>query len=199
MDNQNSRFFDMVKTLFIVTFLASASTALVYNITEKPIENAKIAKKLAAIQEVVPAFNNVPSNEADVVYIENDSLELYPAKMDGKLVGVAVETFSDKGFSGKIKLMVGLLPDGKINDIRVIEHKETPGLGDKMEKDKSFFSHQLKGKDPAKYVLKVTKDGGDVDAITAATITSRAFCDAVQRAYDVFKTSSMYNDSIDIQ
>ena len=64
---------------------------------------------------------------------------------------------------------------------------ETPGLGDKMKKSKSNFSEQFIGKDPANFKLKVKKDGGDVDAITAATISSRAFCDALQRAYDTYK------------
>ena len=85
--------------------------------------------------------------------------------------------------------MVGLLPDGSINNISVLEHKETPGLGDKMQKSKSTWSDQFNGKNPANYKLKVTKDGGDVDAITAATISSRAYCDAVQRAYDTFKSN----------
>ncbi len=186
----------MVKALFIVAFLSSTALSLVYNITKEPIEEAKIENKLAAIRDVVPEFNNVPSNEVNVIYIEDDSINLFPAKMNGNLIGIAVETFSNKGFSGKIKLMVGFLPDGKINDIIVTEHKETPGLGDKMETEKSIFSHQLRGKDPDNYILKVTKDGGDVDAITAATISSRAFCDAVQNGYNAFKNSPFYIDSI---
>ena len=59
---------------------------------------------------------------------------------DGVIVGMAVETFSDQGFGGRIRLMVGLLPDGRIKDIEVIEHKETPGLGDKMDKTKLFIN-----------------------------------------------------------
>ena len=92
-----------------------------------------------------------------------------------------------KGFSGKIELMVGFLDDGTIENTAVLMHKETPGLGDKMDQKKSDFSLQFIGKNPVDFKLKVKKDGGDVDAITAATISSRAFCDAVQRAYDVFE------------
>lgn len=80
--------------------------------------------------------------------------------------------------------MVGFLPDGTIHNTAVLEHKETPGLGDKMDIRKAPWSEQFRGKNPAEYRLQVRKDGGDVDAITAATISSRAFCDAVQRAYD---------------
>jgi len=116
--------------------------------------------------------------------VGTDSLNVYPAKKGGKLVGLAVETFTEKGFAGRINLIVGFLPDGTINDIAVISHKETPGLGDKMEKSKSDFSIQFMGKHPKEFKLMVKKDGGNVDAITASTISSRAFCDAVTRAYD---------------
>ena len=117
-----------------------------------------------------------------------DSAHLSPECLAraGNLVGVAVETFSNKGFGPLITVMVGLLPDGLIYDIAVISHQESPGLGDKMEKRKSDFSEQFKGKDPAILKLSVTKDGGDVDAITAATISSRGYCDAVRRAYEIY-------------
>ena len=85
-------------------------------------------------------------------------------------------------------MLVGFLPDGTIKDIAVLENKETPGLGDKMLKSKSNWSTQFEEKNPANFKLKVKKDGGDVDAITAATISSRAFCDAVQRAYNALET-----------
>ena len=85
--------------------------------------------------------------------------------------------------------MVGLLPDGTIYDTAVLTHKETPGLGDKMDKNKSKFSGQFKRKNPSTFSLKVKKDGGAVDAITAATISSRAFCDAIQRAYKAFMSN----------
>jgi Na+-translocating ferredoxin:NAD+ oxidoreductase subunit G len=115
---------------------------------------------------------------------------MYPAKKGDKLVGTAVETFTKKGFSGEIKLMVGFTPEGEIVGIRVLEHKETPGLGDKMEVEKSDFHVQFQGKNPADFKLIVKKDGGNVDAITATTISSRAYCDAVQRAYDAFNKKS---------
>jgi len=110
--------------------------------------------------------------------------------MDGELVGTAVETFTKIGFSGVIKVMVGLLPDGTINDVTVLKHAETPGLGDKMEKKKSDWSLQFRGKDPRAFKLTVTKDGGDVDVITASTISSRAFCDAVSRAYSSYMSEA---------
>jgi len=114
-----------------------------------------------------------------------EMLNFYVAKKDSLYVGTAIETYTMKGFGGLVKLMVGFLPDGSIQNISVLEHKETPGLGTKMSTPK--FKDQFMGVNPAKFVLKVKKDKGDVDAITAATISSRAFSDAVQRAYDTFE------------
>ena len=81
--------------------------------------------------------------------------------------------------------MAGFKPDGTIINITVLEHKETPGLGTKMTEPK--FKDQFSDKNPEQFILKVKKDGGPVDAITAATISSRAFCDAVQRGYNTLQ------------
>ncbi|MFC2138187.1 RnfABCDGE type electron transport complex subunit G [Bacteroidota bacterium] len=196
MAKKESTFFNMVLVLFLVTLIASTSLGIIYSITKEPIEKAKIAIKITAINEVVPTFNNIPLNESSSVKLDKDSLIIYPATYDGKIVGTAIESFTNKGFSGKIRLMIGFLPDGSINNITVLEHKETPGLGDKMEKKKSDFSKQFIGKNPKSFKLKVTKDGGDVDAITAATISSRAFCDAIQNAYSTYL--SLENELIKI-
>ncbi|MDK2979230.1 MAG: H+/Na+-translocating ferredoxin:NAD+ oxidoreductase subunit [Bacteroidales bacterium] len=176
----------MVLALFMVTFIVSAALGYIYEITKEPIAASKLAKQNNAIKQVVPEFNNEPGKESYKMAVDGDTLEFFPAKYDGELVGTAVSTFTNKGFGGNIKLMVGFLPDGTIHNISVLEHKETPGLGDKMQRSKSEWSVQFNGKNPADYKLKVTKDGGDVDAITASTITSRAFCDAVERAYNAY-------------
>ena len=112
---------------------------------------------------------------------------VYPAKKDGEIVGYAIEAATSKGFGGAIVLMVGFEPDGTIYNTAVISHTETPGLGDKIDVKKSNFSVQFNGKNPETFHLSVKKDGGDVDAITASTISSRAFCDAVETAYKTFK------------
>lgn len=91
--------------------------------------------------------------------------------------------------------MVGFNAEGNIFNTEVIAAAETPGLGDKINKDKSDFAKQFSGQNPESFKLSVKKDGGDVDAITAATISSRAYCDAIQRAYDVFmKVKEDYNE-----
>jgi electron transport complex protein RnfG len=182
----------MVLVLFLVTFVAGLSLAMVYNVTKDPIEKAKQAKKKLAIQDVLPEFSNEPATEKYSMPAGKDSLVVYPGKKNGKTVAYAVQTFTNQGFSGTIKLMVGFLPDGTIHDIKVLEHKETPGLGDKIEKSKSDFTVQFQGKNPGNFKLEVKKDGGDVDAITASTITSRAFCDAVKKAYKALKENGAF-------
>ncbi len=187
MAKKESTLVNMLIALFVITFVASTSLGLVYQVTKEPIAAAKLAKKIEAIQNVVPEFNNQPNTEEYKVATEDgDSLTLYPAKKDNELVGTAVESSTNLGFSGEIKIMVGFLPDGTIKDVAVLEHKETPGLGDKMERKKSDWSIQFQGKNPASFKIAVKNDGGEVDAITASTISSRAFCDAVERAYIIY-------------
>jgi Na+-translocating ferredoxin:NAD+ oxidoreductase subunit G len=183
---KESNFKNMTLTLFVVTLLASASLGLVYSFTKGPIEDAQNAKINNAISQVLPEFDNQPTSKKFTKEVDGGILTFYPATKGGESVGMAIQTFTKNGFSGQIDLMVGFLADGTIHAIEVISHKETPGLGDKMETNKSNFSVQFQGKHPENFKLKVVKDGGNVDAITASTISSRAYCDAVQRAYDAF-------------
>jgi electron transport complex protein RnfG len=181
---KESTFINMVVTLFAVTLVAAGLLGSVYALTKEPIRLAELKKKNEAISVVVPGFDNEPSREVQKLMVDGDTLYFYHAKKGEEVLGTAVETFTKDGFSGEFKLMVGFDPAGNITDIAVVKHEETPGLGDKMEIDKSDFHLQFVGKDPASFNLAVKKDRGDVDAITASTITSRAYCDAVQRAYD---------------
>lgn len=188
MAKKESTIVNMVVTMLVVTFLSSAILGFMNMVTEEPIRLAKEAAVKELIQKVIPEFDNNPAVEK-VTRLSSDglgNLNFYPGKIGGELKGVAVETYTMKGFTGKIVLMVGLKPDGTITQIEVLDHAETPGLGDKMDSQKSDFNVQFRGKNPADFKLKVTKDGGNVDAITASTISSRAYCDAVQRAYDTY-------------
>ena len=189
MSKRESTFINMVLTLFLVTAVASSGLGFIYGITKEPIAEAKRIKKLNALRSTLPEFDNEPAELVEALFIDGDSVYLYKGYNQEKWIGTAVETFTNLGFSGKIRIMVGFNPDGSIFDISVLEHKETPGLGDKIEKKKSqdkktglSWSSQFKGKNPSQNELKVTKDGGEIDAITASTISSRAFCDAVNRA-----------------
>jgi len=178
---------NMVLTLASITLLASTLLGGVYVLTKSPIDAAKVAKINSAISKVVPEFDNDPSSDKFVKELNGKKYTVYPAKRMDDIVGYAVESFTTGGFGGRIVLMVGFNADGTINNTSVLSHTETPGLGDKMIEGKSDFSVQFQGKSPETYKLLVKKDGGDVDAITASTITSRAFCDAVTAAWEVYK------------
>lgn len=190
MAKPESTFKNMALALTLIAFAASACLGFVYELTKGPIELSNLNKKLAAIKEVVPEFTNNPNDEMYRLPTgEGDSLEVYPAKKENMIVGYAVSTYSRDGFSGNIRLMAGFEPDGKIFNITILEHKETPGLGTKMAE--ASFKDQFKQKNPSEFILKVKKDGGPVDAITAATISSRAFCDAVNRAYNTLEKGGL--------
>ena len=182
MAKTESTFRNMVLSLTLISLGAAACLGSVYELTKKPIEVSNLNKKLRAIEMVAPEFNNNPDAEKfRLPTPEGDSLDIYPAKKDGVLTGYAVNTYTRIGFSGYFSVMTGFTSDGTITGITVLEHKETPGLGSKM--NDPAFRDQFYNKNPGSFTLKVKKDGGNVDAITAATISSRAFCDALQRAY----------------
>ena len=179
----------MFLSLTIICVVAGAILAGVNMMTMEPIAASKAATLEKAIQDVTPAVDKKPTEEAYMAVTgDGDSLKIYPAKKDGKFVGAAVESNTMKGFSGEIKVIVGFDVEGKLLNYAVLQHAETPGLGAKMQE---WFRMEGKnqnvlGRSLANGELKVTKDGGDVDAITAATISSRAFLNAVNRAYSAF-------------
>jgi electron transport complex protein RnfG len=189
MAKRKSTFINMVLTLFVVSFVASTALGFIFELTKEPIAKARLEKKKAAIRLVTPEFSNNPIDDMYKIEIpDNDSLECYPSKnQNGELLGTAIKSYSDKAFNERIYIMVGFHPDGTIHNTSVLSHKETPGLGDKMNKKKSDWSNQFNGKNPESFKLLVTKDGGDIDAITAATISSRAYTEAVDKAYKEYK------------
>jgi electron transport complex protein RnfG len=158
--------------------------------TSEPIARSKALALEKAIKQVAPAFDNNPLAEAyKGITSEGDSLLIYPALKDGQPVGVAVESYTKNGFSGEIKILAGFDAEGRLLNYSVLQHAETPGLGSRMEEwfrtDKNRQS--VIGRSLSEGNLSVTKDGGEVDAITASTITSRAFLNAINRAYSAWK------------
>ena len=169
-----STLFNMVMVLFVITLLASAGVGAVHMITEEPIAEARVKATREALKQVLPEF------------VENLPVTVHTASEGGRVVGYAVESMTKNGFSGVIRLMVGFAPDGQILNIRVLEQAETPGLGTKMVDAGNSLEKSFVGRNPAQMKLGVKKDGGDVDALTAATISSRAYVDAVSRAYKAY-------------
>lgn len=192
MAKDNSNIINMSVTLFFITAISAVVLASVFSLTKEPIAQAKAQKLETAVKNVMPEFDRLEQKEVPAFDMPDKKLLLNIAYKGDEIVGYAINSYTNKGFSGDINVMVGLLADGTINDTYVLEHKETPGLGTKMSDDK--FKNQFKGLDPASKKLFVKKDGGDIDAITAATISSRAFCDALIRAVETLKTMEENNN-----
>ncbi|MDL2264832.1 RnfABCDGE type electron transport complex subunit G [Parabacteroides sp. OttesenSCG-928-G07] len=190
MEKLKSSLLNMLLSLTIVCVCAGGILATVNMYTSAPITLAKAAALETAIKNVTPPYDNNPLEEAyNAITSAGDSLTIYPATMGGKPVGVAVESNSKNGFSGEIRVIVGFDTEGTIVNYSVLEHAETPGLGSKMEEwfrtEKN--NQSVIGRSLSSGNLSVNKDGGDVDAITASTISSRAFLESINRAYSAYK------------
>ena len=177
---------NMVVVLFTITLISSAAVGGVYMITKEPIEQAKVAAVKDALNQVLPEYEATTSQT-----IEVNSLPIvaHTATVADKAVGYAVESISKNGFGGTVRLMVGFDTAGKIININVLEQKETPGLGTKMADEGNVLLASFKDKNASEINMTVKKDGGDVDALTAATISSRAYAEAVAVAYEAFKVA----------
>ncbi len=176
----------MLSSLMIIAVVAAFVLSSVYKLTEKPIAAAKDKRELEAIKEVVGTFNNDPFAEQMTIMTpdQKHKLQFYPARQDGVINSFAIKTFSDNGFGGRLEMIVGFYINGAIKNFKITNHHETPGLGSKADEPK--FKEQFDGFNPQKRKFKVRQDGGEIDAVTAATITSRAVIDAIQRALDAY-------------
>lgn len=172
-----SSFKNMVLCLLAICLVCSALLAGVYAVTKEPIDKAAAAKTNAAIAQVVPEFDGEPVEA--VVEANGTEYTYYTVSKAGAVVGYAIKA-SAVGFGGPLNLMVGVTSEGVIYNTSVLAQSETPGLGAKCTE--ASFADQFKGFDPVAKKLAVKKDGGDVDAITASTITSRAYTVAISNA-----------------
>ena len=175
---------NMLLSLTLIALVAAGLLAAVYNVTKDPIELAKATKQAEAKMAVLPhTQGEVLIKEGEQV----DGVSIYKAYAGDELLGAAVET-QENGFGGTFKIMVGFDKNGAITGYQVLEHQETPGLGSKMDEwfktDKN--RQNVIGLNPGQCNLTVSKDGGDVDAITAATISSRAFLLSITKAYNAY-------------
>jgi len=192
MKKLESSLTNMVLVLTGVAVIMGGILAFVNHLTEGPIKEQK-AKILADGIKSVMGVSDLTISKTDTVRQTVSGKELtyviYQAQdADKKDLGAAVESVTG-GFGGDLKVLVGFDPEGKILGYTLLEHAETPGLGAKADK---WFQKGEKGdiigKTPAE-PLTVSKDGGKVDAITASTITSRAFLLAVNNAYNAYKNT----------
>ncbi len=178
---------NMALALTGFSVVAGALLGWVNDVTAEPIAQANAKTLSDAIAVVVPGFDNNPAESPEVVEVNGVSYKIYKATKGGKFVGAAVES-SSNGFGGALTVLVGFDPDGNIIDYSLLSHAETPGLGSKAaDWFKKGAKGDITGKNPGKAPLTVSKDGGQIDAITASTITSRAFLLAVNNAYAAYK------------
>ncbi len=181
MEKLQSSFKNMVLSLVTISVVAAGALAGVYVLTQASIEAQKKAKQEAAILAVLPEGATIAEPE------EVNGLTVYKAYIDEQWVGTAVQT-EENGFGGPQKIMVGFDAEGNIINYEVLEHQETPGLGDHIVewfKNADKPGQNIIGR-KATGAFTVSKDGGDVDAITAATISSRAFLTAINKAYAAY-------------
>ena len=204
MKKLQSNLVNMAVMLTVIAVVAAGLLAWVNNVTSGPIEEINNATIEKGIKSVI-------LGDRDIQYtvepkVEREGFVFHNVvDMNGNLLGTAVESTDKNGFGGDLKVMVGFNPEGVILGYTVLDHSETPGLGaqaDEWFRQKSAEvqeqsaavnillgappkpgNHNIIGMNPGDDVMTVSKDGGQVDAITASTITSRAFLRAVNSAY----------------
>jgi len=177
-------------TLAVFGALMTGMTAMVNLLTKPTIAHQALLQQKSLFDQVIPStvYNNDMQNEC--YNVTDESLgtatphRLYLARMDAKPVAAAIETTAPDGYSGAIQLLVAADFHGKVYGSRVLEHHETPGLGDKIEIRitdwiKSFANQVINGPDDPRWAVK--KDGGMYDQFTGATITPRAVVRSVKR------------------
>jgi electron transport complex protein RnfG len=186
IDKKNPTIIQMVVVLLLIAVICSAGVAAIYDATKDTIQQQKDEKEQASLKLVLPEHDNDPVKDAVSISLNGETYQCYVAKKGGQPVGYAVKAGNMNGYNGHVEVLTGFLPDGTIINSRATVLAETPGLGQKAIEPK--YHDQFNGKNPNAFRLTVKKDGGDVDAISAATITSRAYAHAVQTAYDALMT-----------
>jgi len=189
----------IVRVGLMLALFAIVATSLVSltesNTRDKIIDNEKQAL-LKAINALVDSDDYDNDILTDIITLPetaqlgtNDVTTVYRARKLNKPVAAIFTSIAPNGYSGKIKLLVGVYFDGSLAGVRVISHKETPGLGDKIDAKKSDWILKFTGlslTNPGESAWKVKKDGGQFDQFTGATITPRAVVKAVKNALYYF-------------
>ncbi|MBO7260467.1 MAG: RnfABCDGE type electron transport complex subunit G [Bacteroidaceae bacterium] len=210
MKKLKSNITNMVLVLSLISVVAAALLALVNQITSGPIEKINAETLANGIKQVIVGDEEIEFTVSEP--IDKDGFLFYKVyNSDSELLGTAVKSTDGNAFGGNLVVLVGFNPDGTILGYEVLEHAETPGLGalavtwfkqasSASDKKQSKFvdilfgapgkagNHNIVGMNPADGGFTVTKDGGKIDAITASTITSRAFLRAVENAYKALFT-----------
>lgn len=186
--------------LLIFTVISVFFVALTQDTTKEKIKYNEDQLLIKRLGELVSGYDNNILEDKFLKEVRLHSLQqqlgIYPAKQQGKTFAYLVEHTYPNGYSGNIKLLTGINTDGKLLGVRVITHKETPGLGDKIETRKSDWIKQFSGlslSNPNQSNWKVKRDGGVFDSFTGATITPRAIVAATYQVLDLFSKQGLLN------
>ena len=183
-------------TMIAFAFIGTALLAYVFEITRAPIEASEAEARLALFKQILPESSYDNNLLKQTIKIAPNELlgnhrptEANIAILDHKMAAVILEALAHDGYSGDIKLLIAIRADGSISGVRVLAHKETPGLGDYIDVAHSqwikLFNDESLAKTPAKQ-WQVKKDGGKFDYMVGATITPRAVVKAVLKAEQYF-------------
>jgi len=190
MKKIKSTFINMVVVMSIVAGFSAILVSYIYQLTLPAVQRNALAAEVSAISEIFGTdFDNNPIEEKTIIPTKNSPKEInvYPLRKGDTIYALAVKSYTNKGFGGELEIMTGFYIDGTMAGYKVLNHKETPGLGSKIMENKfisQFIGIKFDGKK-----LKLKKDGGQIDGITSATISSKALLDAVnnaKKAYDRF-------------
>lgn len=175
----------LIAVLTLFGAVAGLMLAVTNKVTADPIAAAASKTIMEAMSKVLPPFDNQPDKSIAVFTENGGKWEFFVARKAGQFAGAAVISSSGRGYGGEIKLMLGLDASGTVKDIQIIEQHETPGLGSKIAE--APFRTQFAGKPLAETTWRVKKDGGHVDAVTGATISSRAVAEAIRKAAEAYQ------------
>ncbi len=182
--------------LLVFALVGTALLAYTHDHTEPVIERSRQAEKLALINQVLPPAlydNNLLASQQSVppddLLGTRQPSALWIARRGGAFAGAVLEAVAPDGYSGDIALLIGIDANGTVTGVRVTAHRETPGLGDYIDRAKSAWIDQFAGKSllaPEPKHWKVKKDGGTFDARAGATISPRAVVKAVRSALEYY-------------
>lgn len=187
---------EVLRSARVLAGFAAVCTLLIvgtYRLTAKPIADIERQTRLQRLQEVLPPQYHDNDLLADSEMVEHPLLSprgavrIYHATRNGRDSGTVVESLAPDGYSGDIRLLIGIAPDGTLTGVRVLQHQETPGLGDRIELAKSDWVLGFDGRslrNPTAENWAISPDGGVFDAFSGASITPRAVVGAVYRALD---------------
>ena len=167
---------NMALRLTLICAVAAYALAHIAEITRGPIAESEARAQRDAVEAVLPAFAQLA---IDTLQAETEGPHFYYSGVaDSTVTGTAFSAISNLGYSGEIEIMMGVDPKGVISGVRILRHAETPGLGANYA-DPSLLEEFYVGR-PMGANWKLVKDGGEVDAVTGATVTGRAIADAIE-------------------